>query len=178
MREKREEGGDLVAADCGAGVGRITKGLLAKHFTEVDVIEPVEHFLTKAKENLSAASPSSKGGARVNFLLQGLQDVEAKANRYDVVWIQWCIGHLTDEDCVDFLRVCAQSLRPQGMIVVKENNARRGFVLDKDDSGITRSDSYLVQLFDKANLRILKSSVENDLPEGLFIVRAYALVPR
>ena len=45
MREKREEGGDLVAADCGAGVGRITKGLLAKHFTEVDVIEPAEHFL-------------------------------------------------------------------------------------------------------------------------------------
>ena len=64
------------------------------------------------------------------------------------------------------------------MIIVKENNARRGFVLDKDDSSITRSDSYLVQLFDKANLRILKSSVENDLPEGLFIVRAYALVPR
>ena len=178
LREKREEGGDLVAADCGAGVGRITKGLLAKHFTEVDVIEPVEHFLTKAKENLSAASPSSNGGARVNFLLQGLQDVEAKANRYDVVWIQWCIGHLTDDDCVDFLRVCAQSLRPQGMIIVKENNARRGFVLDKDDSSITRSDSYLVQLFDKANLRIFKSSVENDLPEGLFIVRAYALVPR
>jgi len=60
---------------------------------------------------------------------------------------------------------------------VKENNARRGFVLDKEDSSVTRSDAYLVQLFRKAGLTIATSSVEDDLPDGLFVVRAYALKP-
>ena len=106
------------------------------------MIEPVEHFLTKAKESLSEPGSS----CRVNFLLLPLQELEVKANRYDVVWIQWCIGHLTDDDCVEFLKTCARSLKPNGMILVKENNARRGFVLDKEDSSITRSDSYLVEV--------------------------------
>ena len=152
-------------------VGMDDVGLLSKHFTEVDVIEPVEHFLSKAKEYLADAD------AKVNFLLLPLQEMEVQPNRYDVVWIQWCIGHLTDDDCVEFLRTCSKSLKPMGMIVVKENNARRGFVLDKEDSSITRSDSYLVQLFNKAGLRLLQSSVEDDLPQGLFVVRAYALTP-
>jgi len=172
LARAKEAGHDLVVADCGAGVGRITKGLLSKIFTEVDVIEPVEHFLTKARESLA-----NHESCRVNFLLLPLQEMEARANRYDVIWIQWCIGHLTDDDCVAFLRTCCKSLKPQGMILVKENNARRGFVLDKEDSSITRSDSYLVELFKKAGLKLLTSSVEDDLPQGLFIVRAYALVP-
>ena len=61
---------------------------------------------------------------------------------------------------------------------MKENNARRGFVLDKEDSSITRSDAYLVQLFKQADLKIVNSQVEDDLPAGLFIVRAYALRPK
>ncbi|QDZ25261.1 alpha-N-methyltransferase [Chloropicon primus] len=171
LKGKGEEGVELVAADCGAGVGRITKGLLSKFFTEVDVIEPVQHFLSKAEESLTDC------GAKVNCLLQGLQEVEVRPDRYDVVWIQWCIGHLTDDDCVEFLKTCSKSLKKGGMIVVKENNARKGFVLDKEDSSVTRSDSYLVQLFQKAGLKVVTSSIENDLPVGLFVVRAYALVP-
>ena len=151
-------------------------GLLSKVFTEVDVIEPVEHFLTKAKESLADVPTTT--GCKLNFLLLPLQELEVKSNRYDVVWIQWCIGHLTDEDCIEFLKICAQSLKPNGMIIMKENNARRGFVLDKEDSSITRSDSYLVELFRKADLRLVTSSVEDDLPQGLFIVRAYALLPK
>ena len=76
-----------------------------------------------------------------------------------------------------FLKVCAQSLKPGGMVVVKENNARRGFVLDKDDNSITRSDAYLVQVFQKAGLRILTSQIQEGFPDGLFMVRAYALQP-
>jgi len=164
-------GQELVAADCGAGVGRITKEFLSHIFHEVDVIEPVAHFVQKARENLKDA-PS-----KVNFLTKSLQDVCVAPNRYDVVWIQWCIGHLTDDDAVAFLKVCAQSLKPGGMIVVKENNARRGFVLDKDDNSITRSDAYLVQVFQKAGLRILTSQIQEGFPDGLFMVRAYALQP-
>eukprot|EP00741_Cyanophora_paradoxa_P014758 tig00020824_g14236.t1 len=38
---------------------------------------------------------------------------------YDVIWIQWVIGHLTDEDMVAFLKRCQRALRPEGWIVVK-----------------------------------------------------------
>jgi hypothetical protein len=36
------------AVDCGAGVGRITAGLLMHRFARVDVVEPVQHFLAQA----------------------------------------------------------------------------------------------------------------------------------
>eukprot|EP00286_Rhodomonas_abbreviata_P008534 CAMPEP_0181328370 /NCGR_PEP_ID=MMETSP1101-20121128/22671_1 /TAXON_ID=46948 /ORGANISM="Rhodomonas abbreviata, Strain Caron Lab Isolate" /LENGTH=131 /DNA_ID=CAMNT_0023437237 /DNA_START=213 /DNA_END=605 /DNA_ORIENTATION=- len=33
------------AADCGAGIGRISEGLLCKMFSTVDLVEPVGHLL-------------------------------------------------------------------------------------------------------------------------------------
>ena len=32
--------------------------------------------------------------------------------KYDCVWIQWVIGHLTDEDLVNFLKKCKVNLNP------------------------------------------------------------------
>ncbi|KAF9689363.1 hypothetical protein SADUNF_Sadunf01G0084600 [Salix dunnii] len=42
----------LVALDCGSGIGRITKNLLIRYFNEVDLLEPVSHFLDAACESL------------------------------------------------------------------------------------------------------------------------------
>ncbi|KAA1067116.1 hypothetical protein PGT21_014313 [Puccinia graminis f. sp. tritici] len=33
---------------------------------------------------------------------------------YDVIWAQWTLGHLSDEELVDFLKKCKESLRPAG----------------------------------------------------------------
>jgi protein N-terminal methyltransferase len=52
--------------------------------------------------------------------------------------LQWVIGHLTDEDFVAFLNRCTRALRPGGLIVVKENISRKGFVFDTEDSSVTR----------------------------------------
>ena len=43
------------ALDCGAGIGRITKHLLVKHFTKVDLVEQNKLFLEKAKEYLKTS---------------------------------------------------------------------------------------------------------------------------
>ena len=40
------------ALDCGAGIGRVTKGLLAKYFERTDLIEPAQNLINKAKINL------------------------------------------------------------------------------------------------------------------------------
>lgn len=37
------------ALDCGAGIGRITKCLLTKHFDKVDLVEQSEKFLCAAQ---------------------------------------------------------------------------------------------------------------------------------
>lgn len=62
-------------ADCGAGVGRITKNLLLKHFNEVDLLEPARHFLDAARVSLSTTTEtaSTSGKRAVNFYYQGAQ---------------------------------------------------------------------------------------------------------
>lgn len=52
--------------------------------------------------------------------------------------IQWCIGHLTDDDLIALLRRCEAGLRPGGTVVLKENVCPKGFVVDKEDSSVTR----------------------------------------
>jgi protein N-terminal methyltransferase len=87
------------AVDCGAGVGRITGGLLMQRFAVVDVVEPVQHFIARAREDLGQL------GHRGDFLQVGLESFDAAPNSYDCVWVQWVIGHLVDDDMVAFLQV-------------------------------------------------------------------------
>ncbi|CAI5534533.1 unnamed protein product, partial [Closterium sp. Naga37s-1] len=157
----RSQGRPLVALDCGAGIGRVTKEFLLHVFNEVDLVEPVRHFIDAARDHLasppsSAASPAASHRA-VNFFCCPLQEFSPDAGRYDVVWVQWCIGHLTDADLIAFLHRCLAGLRPGGIIVLKENTCQKGFVLDKADSSVTRSDAYFRDLFKQANLQLLKS---------------------
>lgn len=36
----------------------------------------------------------------------GLQDFSPEPKTYDVIWCQWVLGHLTDEDFVGFMKSC------------------------------------------------------------------------
>ncbi|XP_058196097.1 alpha N-terminal protein methyltransferase 1 isoform X2 [Rhododendron vialii] len=168
----------LVALDCGAGIGRVTKNLLIRYFNEVDLLEPVSHFLEAARENLSPDNlivlDSHKAS---NFYCVPLQEFTPDAGRYDVIWVQWCIGHLTDDDFVSFFKRAKDGLKPAGLFVLKENIARTGFVLDKEDRSVTRSDLYFKELFDRCGLHIYKSKDQKGFPEELFQVKIYALTP-
>ena len=114
----------------GARVGRITNGLLLKIAKEVDVIEPVAKF-TEALIDTS--------GVR-NVYTMGIEDWEPEPDSsYGLVWIQWCAGHLTDEQFVAYLKRCASVLNESGVIVVKENMATGGCdKFDEVDSSVTR----------------------------------------
>lgn len=93
--------GRAYALDCGAGIGRITKYLLTEVFTKVDMVEQNLIFLEKAKVYLG--HKMDKIG---NFFANGLQSFEPLPQHYDVIWIQWVVGHLTDEHLVQFLKRC------------------------------------------------------------------------
>ncbi|GAA6004969.1 N-terminal protein methyltransferase [Rhodotorula paludigena] len=106
---------------------------------------------------------------------------------YDLVMVQWCIGHLSDEQLVAFLQRSRAALRTaadgtcEGYIVVKENVCSddagdgAGRLFDEDDSSITRSDKAFREVFEKAGLTLLRREVQQGFPVELFPVVAYAL---
>lgn len=75
-------------------------------------------------------------------------------NCFDVIWCQWCLGHLDDEGLASFFQRAKSSLRSvsESLIVVKENLCRNESeggprtVYDEQDSSLTRSGVCFVQL--------------------------------
>lgn len=83
------------ACDCGAGIGRVTKNfLLQVPFKRVDLVEQAESFVQQAKsEYLAQEIEQGKVG---NVFCQGLQGFTPEEGKYDLIWCQWVLGHLTD----------------------------------------------------------------------------------
>ncbi|KAJ4357527.1 uncharacterized protein N0V89_002103 [Didymosphaeria variabile] len=180
-------------ADCGAGVGRITKEFLLKVSRRVDVVEPVKKFTDELVQSLvsgewagdgDAGTGAGKGqvGEVINL---GLQDWVPEKGAYDVIWNQWCLGHLTDVQLVAYFERCKEGLleeeeRRQSWIVVKENlstDFRGKDIYDEEDSSVTRSDEKFRRLFKEAGLKIVATELQKGFPKELFPVRIYALKP-
>lgn len=159
------------AADCGAGIGRITTGFLSRVAETTDIVEPVEQFT----QRLVAGQ---KGVGEVyNIGLEGWRPTA----RYDLIWNQWCVGQLTDAQLVAYLQRLPGVLSAGGWIVVKENlsNDHEGKdVYDETDSSVTRTDDKFRRLFDEAGLRLVSTELQRGMPKGLYPVRAYALQPK
>ncbi|KAF9434380.1 hypothetical protein BGZ76_008110 [Entomortierella beljakovae] len=165
--------------DCGAGIGRVTKQVLIKAFDHVDLVENCEAFVKQAKEEyLKSEIESGKVG---EVRCSGLQNVQFEGTnwegRFDVIWCQWVLGHLTEADLIAFFNRCKKGLKPGGLIFIKENNAKIGIVIDEDDSSMTRSDEVWKDMFKKSGLKLLKEDVQKGFPTGLFAVKMYALEP-
>nr|SVE79152.1 EOG090X0EJQ [Daphnia lumholtzi] len=160
------------ALDGGAGIGRITQGFLMKNFPIVDLVEQDRHFLEEAKKSLK---PTNHRGQFFNI---GLQKFTPETCVYDIMWVQWVLGHLTDEDLMSFLKRCKLGLKPRGLIVLKENLTSSGEVeMDNTDSSVTRPHALLVELIKKAGLRIIKEQKQQRFPSDLYEVRMFAIQP-
>ncbi|KAM0717324.1 hypothetical protein Q7P37_007176 [Cladosporium fusiforme] len=160
----------LRAADCGAGIGRITTGFLRNIAESVDVVEPVREFTDVLKEG--------EGGVGRIFNV-GLEGWEPQGE-YDLVWNQWCVGQLTDVQFVAYLKRVMGVLSEGGWIVVKENLSNHHLgedVFDEEDSSVTRTDVKFRALFAEAGLKVVATELQRGMPKGLFEVRSYALQP-
>jgi protein N-terminal methyltransferase len=77
---------------------------------------------------------------------QPLRPTDEIGMGFDVIWCQWCLGHLNDADLLAFLKRCYQSLNehPKSLIMVKENicsdhdDGSPRTVFDDEDSSLTR----------------------------------------
>ncbi len=232
---RRGRGGSFSAAsrkrlrlgvDCGAGIGRVTDGLLRHVCERVDVVEPVAKFA----DVLTRESRASVEGRLGRVWISGLEDWppppttattkrperggegqrveeeegegEADAQqtgKYDLIWNQWCVGHLTDSQLTAYLRRCIPILKQDpdpdpdnhddagaagngGWIVVKENlstDPSGEDVYDELDSCVTRTDAKYRRLFADAGLQVVRAELQTGFPKalGLYPVSMYALRP-
>nr|CAG4642080.1 EOG090X0EJQ [Eurycercus lamellatus] len=160
------------ALDGGAGIGRVTQGFLMKNFPVVDLVEQDKGFIEEAKRAL--ASTNHRG----EFFHSGLQNFTPKQEMYDIIWVQWVLGHLTDEDLVNFLKRCQSGLKPNGFIVIKENLTSSGEVeMDHTDSSVTRPRGHIIDLIQKSGCRLVKEQKQQRFPTDLYEVRMFAFQP-
>jgi protein N-terminal methyltransferase len=107
----------LYCCDIGAGIGRVTKGLLLplEIFHQCDLVEGSSVHLRAAPSYLGDASNKCR------FFCADLQEWDPPTCKYHLIWIQWVICYLTDVDCFKFLRRCADALCDDGILCMKEN---------------------------------------------------------
>ncbi|KAL4968690.1 N-terminal protein methyltransferase [Aspergillus stella-maris] len=167
------------AVDCGAGVGRVTEGFLRHVCDVVDAVEPVEKFT-----DVLCASEMKKTGVVGDVYTLGLEDwVPAEGRKYDLIWIQFCVGHLSDAQLLELLRRCRGALAETGMIVFKENmstDPAGNDMYDEEDSSVTRTNEKFRALFEEAGMRVIISELQLGFPKNfkLLPVRFYALRPK
>lgn len=151
----------FVAADVGAGIGRVVKHvLLPLGAGRVDLVEQSVPLLRAAPEFITTRDEFGAGGedecARCRFVCAAMQSWQGKRNVYDVIWAQWSIAHLTDADFVAFLRRSRYALKAGGILVIKDNVLHTNdtddlFYVDEDDRSMCRSYAYFRALFDEAD---------------------------
>lgn len=155
------------AIDVGAGFGRITKYILLKRFSAVRLIEGDAASSQHSKQYLG-----HKRASRCIFTNMKLQHLTrtqvAEWPRTTVIWIQWTLQYLTDDDCVSCLQTLATGLAAGGFLIVKENrpygtaSSSNKFQMDVPSGAsgrydITRPDAHHRILFQLAGLRVQHS---------------------
>ncbi|CEQ39844.1 SPOSA6832_01417 [Sporobolomyces salmonicolor] len=109
------------------------------------------------------------------------RELDLAEEGYDLVMVQWCVGHLDDPSLVEFLKRSRRALRTsrdgkvEGFIIVKENTCKdtdgagAGRLFDDSDSSITRccrSDKAFRDVFKQAGLKLLRREVQQGFPQG------------
>lgn len=166
-----------LGVDCGAGVGRVTEGFLRHVCSVVDAVEPVEKFTRVLND-----SQLKKDGVVGDIYTVGLENWFPE-KKYDLIWTQWCVGHLTDAQLIAYVERCRESLTRNGIMVVKENLSTDPLeqdMYDDLDSSVTRTDAKFRQIFEAAGMDVIKSEIQTGFPKNfnLLPVKSYALRPK
>lgn len=138
-------------------------------------------------QSLDPAAPLS-GGKLLGTVGRVPDECEMESG-FDVLWCQWCLGHLSETELVEFFQRAKSALRKrdsatgesESLLVVKENCCSDGddgtprTNFDPEDSSLTRSDLAWKQAFKAAGLSLIREQVQGGFPDGLYVVKMYAL---
>ncbi|POI27404.1 hypothetical protein CIB84_008846, partial [Bambusicola thoracicus] len=196
------------ALDCGSGIGRISKHVLLPIFKSVELVDMMENFLAEVPnylqgeedrvemyycKSLQEFTPAPQRydviwiqwvsvplvlkvtfdpGFTTSALQLGiLSDISSK----DLVGIA---GYLTDKDLLKFLIRCQKGLKDNGVIILKDNVAREGCILDCLDSSVIRDLNILRSLIEMSGLIILQEERQEGFPEQCVPVWMLAMQKR
>jgi protein N-terminal methyltransferase len=173
---RQEDAG--LALDVGAGIGRVSSGLLLQHFKSVSLLESNEAFLAEAMKKLPSDRVCQTFPIRFGDWTRSLMNTNVV---FDLVWIQWVIIYASDDELVSFLQEAKSALRPgTGMIGLKDNilSQTRGRLgnsglFDEEDHSVCRTAEHLEALFAKAGLTMVDKREQDGMPPGLFPVYMY-----
>ena len=146
------------ALDIGAGVGRVTKGVLLPVVTgPVTLVDQSAKWLRAAKTYLA------QDASRCFFVQSKLEDYQPPSDRFDLIWIQWTLQYLIDQDVVELLKRLSACLSSHGVLVLKENrpvySQRDCFQMDTPGKegrfDITRPEKHLAVLVELSGLTVV-----------------------
>jgi len=165
--------GKLIAnrvIDCGAGIGRVTSNLLLNYFKECDIMEQDQKYVEFCKD-------AFKNENKVKNIYQSsFQNFKFDEDRkYNVIWIQWCLENLDDDDLLEFMVKCRNALESDGLVIVKENIVMKGYHFSESDFSKQRSDLIFKEIFNKSGLKITKHFHHPNWPEDLMKVSVFVL---
>lgn len=144
----------------------------------VDIVEPVQKFTDHVASGAEFAE--LRAGGKIGDIYNVGLEAWQPQHRYDVIWIQWCLGQCTDAQVHDLFLRLQSHLTPGGWIVLKENLSNHQFgedVYDETDSSVTRTDDKFRKLFAGAKLKIVATELQRGFPKELYPVRIYAAQP-
>ncbi|XP_066453154.1 N-terminal Xaa-Pro-Lys N-methyltransferase 2 [Eleutherodactylus coqui] len=158
------------ALDCGSGIGRVSKHVLLQYFNNIELVDMTEPFLEEAQNYLAEEAD------RVETLYcYCLQDFIPPARKYDVIWMQWVSGHLTDKDLLIFLLRCKNALKDKGLIFLKDNVAREGCRIDPIDSSLIRNSLVIRNIIEKTGMSIIAEQRQPGFPDLCVPIWTFAI---
>lgn len=170
LTTKKRPVGHHRALDCGAGIGRVSKYLLLHLFDYVDLVDQNQAYLEESKQYVGEAA-----GRIEKRVCSGLQSFEPENNHYDVIWCQWVLMQMKDDDVVNFFRRCQSGLTKNGLIILKENITSTGEIeIDETDSSVARSSKLFHDIIRRAGLAVVKEQRQQKFPKELYQVRMFA----
>lgn len=150
-RKSSDDGWRLLASNTGAA--EITKGTRGVRLWQAGLqyFDPSRPAVALAGGSSTLLATVSNAPQSISFPDPSLPITVEEG--YDIVMIQWCVGHLSDEDFIAFLQRSQKVLRQEngelkGFIIVKENTCKDtevgGQLFDDEDSSITRCALYIL----------------------------------
>ena len=159
--------------EVGSGIGRISTNLLYKYFENIDLLERKKEFLIKAKENCEILHKKIGRTIFKEFYISSIEDFTFQKT-YDMIFIQWVLEYLTDEDLDKFLLQSYKNLNHQGVILIKENVSNPREYITEEGSHI-RERSFFEERFKMLNLQEIYSEKVDLGRTDLFDVHCWCL---
>ena len=171
------------ALDLAAGIGRVTEFVLCNFFKEIDLVEKDKKFIDKCKVKFSSNDKIKK------IYMESLENFKFE-RKYDLIWMQWCLENLEDEDLEPFVKKCYDNLNEDGIIIVKENlynvegegeeeeeeeEDNYQFKYSELDYSKQRPDAFYINLFIKNKFKIKLHFLNPNWPEDMMPLCVYVL---